>query len=395
MSSIDTPAPDATPSAPPLLDLFFHGASGVPSAIFQSFSSQGMDNDQLRSLSLSITGNPQHPSASLVQPQATESAGPSSNVDVGQRVLGSTERASPQQGVPDGDPEFVRITKWLDSNVPFLILLGFVFLHDHIMGIALFLWLHSLLSRVSKRVTELFNLQNVRNPSSCWTFSATVFTLVILSYVLFPDGMWYPLIFHVFAPGDPIVSSIWDVLFLVSLNDLLVRFSSCAFKALLLQLSAFEKLEHRQQGLWLAVCEQVTLVYRTVIPTLPWIAYLLSIDTAVFASLTAAVYCVFKLRLLGTICLNLFHQVRAARKSSSPFGQTASEEECMEAGNCCSICQEPYSAPIRLVCGHIFDESCVEAWCRRSNTCPLCRHEIEIYDSRHADGSSSLRLVLF
>lgn len=38
----------------------------------------------------------------------------------------------------------------------------------------------------------------------------------------------------------------------------------------------------------------------------------------------------------------------------------------------CVVCGDS-GGDVRLVCKHVFHAGCVEAWCARSATCPLCR----------------------
>ena len=41
----------------------------------------------------------------------------------------------------------------------------------------------------------------------------------------------------------------------------------------------------------------------------------------------------------------------------------------------CPICQDKLNVTIiKILCGHIFHESCINEWTKYSNTCPYCRH---------------------
>ena len=51
----------------------------------------------------------------------------------------------------------------------------------------------------------------------------------------------------------------------------------------------------------------------------------------------------------------------------------ASKEDVAEVGDCCSICQDTMSQPLKLRCKHIFCEECIGEWLERDITCPLCR----------------------
>ncbi|KAF1913181.1 hypothetical protein BDU57DRAFT_458037 [Ampelomyces quisqualis] len=62
--------------------------------------------------------------------------------------------------------------------------------------------------------------------------------------------------------------------------------------------------------------------------------------------------------------------------------------------NCCCICYNPYrfatmdpeaEDPVQLPCGHVFGEMCVFLWAETSNTCPMCRAELDLQNDTDAD----------
>ena len=63
-----------------------------------------------------------------------------------------------------------------------------------------------------------------------------------------------------------------------------------------------------------------------------------------------------------------------------------------------TICQEDYTNPVRLDCGHIFCEECITSWCERNttaSTCPLCRAQIHTALGAHSDGTTTLLPQVF
>jgi hypothetical protein len=44
----------------------------------------------------------------------------------------------------------------------------------------------------------------------------------------------------------------------------------------------------------------------------------------------------------------------------------------------CSICIEPYTSPVVLACGHIFDRACLRSWLEQRASCPTCRAELVV-----------------
>ena len=53
-------------------------------------------------------------------------------------------------------------------------------------------------------------------------------------------------------------------------------------------------------------------------------------------------------------------------------------EKCKDISNC-SICFENMKDNIKLICNHVYCESCIKKWLtEKSNTCPICRTEINV-----------------
>jgi len=47
----------------------------------------------------------------------------------------------------------------------------------------------------------------------------------------------------------------------------------------------------------------------------------------------------------------------------------------------CSICYEILESDIKtLDCAHVYHKGCIERWCCRANTCPLCRAIIDDHE---------------
>lgn len=44
----------------------------------------------------------------------------------------------------------------------------------------------------------------------------------------------------------------------------------------------------------------------------------------------------------------------------------------------CSICQDVFSYPYALQCGHVFCRACISEWVRQQNNCPECRTGVDM-----------------
>jgi len=62
------------------------------------------------------------------------------------------------------------------------------------------------------------------------------------------------------------------------------------------------------------------------------------------------------------------------------------EDLADENNRACCICLEPNNIKDRvkrLPCAHIFHEQCILSWLRNTNTCPVCRYELETEDESY------------
>ncbi|XP_045483208.1 E3 ubiquitin-protein ligase RNF181-like [Harmonia axyridis] len=52
----------------------------------------------------------------------------------------------------------------------------------------------------------------------------------------------------------------------------------------------------------------------------------------------------------------------------------------------CSICLRHFckgDKAIKLPCNHLFDKECIVQWLEKTNTCPMCRYEMETDDEEY------------
>eukprot|EP00966_Prymnesium_polylepis_P139654 3226934-Prymnesium_polylepis.1 len=63
----------------------------------------------------------------------------------------------------------------------------------------------------------------------------------------------------------------------------------------------------------------------------------------------------------------------------NPASDAAKGAAAEEEGELCSVCLCDYDDAdllIRLPCGHLFHEACVERWLRQDSSCPHCRYNL-------------------
>lgn len=82
---------------------------------------------------------------------------------------------------------------------------------------------------------------------------------------------------------------------------------------------------------------------------------------------------------LTNICLNSTLQSKKVISNLPEVvvtGDDLQEESNIEC--CFCLCDNvPGEKRVKLPCGHLFDRECLISWLERSNTCPVCRYELE------------------
>jgi len=74
---------------------------------------------------------------------------------------------------------------------------------------------------------------------------------------------------------------------------------------------------------------------------------------------------------------------------SLPRVKVSSHDIEKNESNECSICLDALvigEPALRIPCGHLFHEDCVEDWLKKSNECPVCRYELPTDDAAYEEG---------
>ncbi|KAI7754867.1 hypothetical protein M8C21_032031 [Ambrosia artemisiifolia] len=203
------------------------------------------------------------------------------------------------------------------------------------------------------------------------------------------DDLCYPL----FMVPPTAIPPFWHAIFIVIVNDTMVRQAAMAFKLLLLMYYRKAKGHNfRRQGQMLTLVEYALLLYRAFLPAPVWYRFFLNKEYgSLFSSLITGLYLTFKLTSIVEKVRSLWAAFKALSIKEVHYGSYATPEQVTEAGDLCTICQEKMQAPVLLRCKHIFCEDCVSEWFERERTCPLCRTMVKPAGIRSfGDGSTSL-----
>ncbi|XP_068328867.1 uncharacterized protein [Pyrus communis] len=288
-----------------------------------------------------------------------------------------------------------QIARWIEQILPFSLLLLVVFIRQHLQGFFVTIWVSAVMYRSNDVVKKQTSLKGDRKISVLVSIAGAFMLHVVVVYWWYrSDDLLYPL--AMLPPKT--IPPFWHAIFIILVNDTLVRQAAMAFKCLLLiYYKNGRGHNYRRQGQMLTVIEYTLLLYRALLPAPVWYRFFLNKDNgSLFSSLTTGLYLTFKLTSVVEKVQSFLASIRALSRKDIHYGSHATLEQVNAAGDLCAICQEKMHAPILLRCKHIFCEDCVSEWFERERTCPLCRALVKPADLRtYGDGSTSLIFQLF
>ncbi|KAF6028505.1 RNFT2 [Bugula neritina] len=180
---------------------------------------------------------------------------------------------------------------------------------------------------------------------------------------------------------------IWTLLWILIINDYAVKYSTIIIKSLL-TLVPKRFISYQLKGSLYSSLERVTMLYRSLLPIVPWYYFLFSSDGPWFSAVLFVLYIVAKF-------LDLYKQLKPLKTSllrlftnSGSYGRKPTTSELEDSEGICPVCHEDYSDPLILGCNHVFCEECVLIWFDKETSCPMCRTKIITEDNSFRDGSS-------
>ncbi|KAG6745445.1 hypothetical protein POTOM_052117 [Populus tomentosa] len=326
-----------------------------------------------------------------------------------------------------------QVARWIEQVLPFSLLLLVVFIRQHLQGSRVKLtWLATYkYSQIKMRqMDDLLSAEEKQNYRGIAGFFVTIGIAVVmfksndilrkqtalkgerkisvlvgisLAFMVHVvavywwyqnDDLLYPLI--MLPPKS--IPPFWHAIFIIMVNDTLVRQAAMAFKCvLLIYYKNSRGRNYRRQGQMLTLVEYLILLYRALLPAPVWYRFFLNKEYgSLFSSLMTGLYLTFKLTSFVEKVQSFFSALKALSRKEVHYGAHATSEQVNAAGDLCAICQEKMHAPILLRCKHIFCEDCVSEWFERERTCPLCRALVKPADLRSfGDGSTSLLFQMF
>ncbi|KAK6145721.1 hypothetical protein DH2020_022541 [Rehmannia glutinosa] len=315
--------------------------------------------------------------------------------DVNGNVNSSSEGNNNRNESPYQRYDIQQVARWIEQILPFSLLLLVVFIRQHLQGFAVAIYITAVLFKSNDILRKQTALKGERKISILVGYSV-IFMLHILGIYWWhrKDELFYPLL--MIPPKS--IPPFWHALFMILVNDTMVRQSAMILKLVLLMYYKNGRGHNfRRQGQMLTIIEYTLLLYRALLPTPVWYRFFLNKEYgSLFSSLTTGLYLTFKLTSIVEKVQSFVASLKALSRREVHYGSYATSEQVNAAGDLCAICQEKMHAPILLPCKHIFCEDCVSEWFERERTCPLCRALVRPADLRsYGDGSTNLFFQLF
>ena len=291
--------------------------------------------------------------------------------------------------------DYQQIAKFVEQILPFSLLLLIVLIRQHFQGFFVTISVSAVMIKSNEIVKKQTALKGDQKVYVLLGVSFSFMVYVICIYWWYQnDGIFYPL--AMFPPES--TPPFWHAIFIILVNDILVRQAAMAFKCLLLLYYKNGRGHnfHRQAQM-LTLVEYTLLLYRAFLPSPVWYRFFFNKDFGnLFSSLITGLYLTYKLTSSVEKMTCFICALKALSKNEVPYGVYATTEQVNAAGDLCAICQEKMQSPILLCCNHMFCEECVSEWFEREWTCPLCRTLVKHSDLRtFGDGSTSLFFQLF
>lgn len=166
------------------------------------------------------------------------------------------------------------LARWIEHVLPFSLLLLLVFVRQHLQGFCAALWISAVLFKSNDILRRQTALKGERKKSVLLGMTVVLILHVMSIYWWYRNAdLLYPLV--LLPPST--IPPFWHVLFIIIVNDALVRQVAMVFKCMLLLFYKNSRgHNYRKQGQMLTLVEYFLLLYRALLPTPVWYRFFLN-----------------------------------------------------------------------------------------------------------------------
>jgi len=318
----------------------------------------------------------------------------------GEQMAGGAASGEGENGwsaILNSNPEIKAVVSACEKYIPFLLIILVKSVFEHGTGIIVCCGLVLTFLHANSVLKQQVARQARTNCGALLAISINLIACILFIYFVFLDNN-LPLSAFFIPPEK--VPTFYDLLWIVGVNDFILKFLAVLSKILVTIMPA-KFIPYQKRGKYYLFLEVSSQVHRQLAPLQPWLMYLLnskgdgasSIPNKVLGVFLTAAYMVVK----GKIFVKAIKSWREAfykLLQSTRYGKTPTEDQLKATGGYCPICQDTFQEPTMLHCKHIFCEQCVATWFDRDTTCPMCRAKVS-EDPSWRDGATSQFIQLF
>ncbi|KAG7262681.1 hypothetical protein CRUP_005301 [Coryphaenoides rupestris] len=218
--------------------------------------------------------------------------------------------------------------------------------------------------------------------------------VVFLYYTFSQEELYNSLVF-----AKPNIDSLdfFHLVWAVGITDFVLKFCTISLKCLVLSLPRI-LLAFRSRGKLYLLLEELSQLFRALLPIQLWYKYIMGAEPSSSYLLGASLIIIYSLCKSFDICGRLSSLRKALVVlcgAQQSVGVRASSQQCVEAGDVCSICHKDFRDPLVLLCQHVFCEDCLSVWFDRERACPLCRSSVIESLRCWKDGTTSAHFQIY
>ncbi|GJS82355.1 hypothetical protein Tco_0748896 [Tanacetum coccineum] len=187
-----------------------------------------------------------------------------------------------------------QVSRWIEQILPFSLLLIIVFIRQHLQGFFVTIYVTAFMYKSNDILRKQTALKGERKLSVLVGYSIIFMLHVVGVYWWYQsDDLSYPL----FMVPPKTIPPFWHAIFIIIVNDTMVRQAAMAFKLVLLMYYRNGRGHNfRRQGQMLTLVEYGLLLYRAFLPAPVWYRFFLNKEYGgLFSSLITGLYLTFKL----------------------------------------------------------------------------------------------------
>uniref|UniRef100_A0AAY4BSV3 RING-type domain-containing protein n=1 Tax=Denticeps clupeoides TaxID=299321 RepID=A0AAY4BSV3_9TELE len=355
---------------------------GSPPDVFIQMAASSREEGPHRGESQPYLPRPPHRSSLLHSSSAAERHG--------SRDEGSEDPSTPAPALS----ELKAVVTWLQRGIPFILILLAKVCFQHKLGIAVCVGLVSTFAFANSTVKHQVSLREERSAFiSLWIIIFLAGNILYLYYSFSSEELYNSLMF-----AKPNINSfdIFDLIWAVGITDFVLKYFTIGLKCSVLFLPKF-LLAFRSRGKVYLVIEELSQLFRALVPIQLWYKYIMGEDPSNSYLLGAVLIIIYSLCKSFDICgrLTSIRKAVVILCSTQSYGMRASSQQCSEAGDVCAICQAQFRDPVALLCQHVFCEDCLCLWFDRERTCPLCRAAVVDALRCWKDGTTSAHFQIY